>query len=62
VVLDNYFQLDAQVSQELGESVRLFLSLENMTDTRPLVNRSPVDFLGAPFQVRGGLHLRFHRR
>jgi outer membrane receptor protein involved in Fe transport len=62
VVLDNYFQLDAQVSQELRESVRLFLSLENMTDTRPLVNRSPVDFLGAPFQVRGGLHLRFHRR
>ena len=61
-VLDRYFQLDAQLSQKLSESARVFLSLENLTDVRPLVNRSPVDFIGAPFQIRGGLHLRWQRR
>ncbi|MBI4459935.1 MAG: TonB-dependent receptor [Acidobacteria bacterium] len=62
IVLYRYFQLDMQFSQELSQIARLFVSLENLTNSRPLVNRSPVDFLGAPFQARGGLHLRFGHR
>ena len=61
IVLGRYFQLDSQISRPLGEAAKLFLALENITDAEILVNRSPVDFLGAPFQVRGGLLIQFDR-
>lgn len=63
-VLDRYFQLDAHISRGLGEMASVFLALENMTDARIVVNRSPVDFLATPFQIRGGIYfkLRRHRR
>lgn len=62
LVLDRYFRLDADLSRSLGESARLFLALENLTDAKIITNRSPVEFIGAPFQIRGGIYFRFHRR
>ena len=62
VPLNRYFQLDAHISHPLGEQGWLFLAVENLTNTEILVNRSPVDFLGTPFQIRGGIYFRlFHR-
>jgi outer membrane receptor protein involved in Fe transport len=61
LVLDRYFRLDAELSRSLGESARLFVALENLTDTTIITNRSPVAFIGAPFQVRGGFYFRLHR-
>ncbi|MSO19236.1 MAG: TonB-dependent receptor [Acidobacteria bacterium] len=57
VVLPNFFQLDAHVSRGLGEFARLFVAIENLNDAKIITNRSPVDLLGTPFQVRGGIHI-----
>jgi outer membrane receptor protein involved in Fe transport len=59
VVLDRFFQLDANIARDLGTAARIFVSLENVTDARILTARSPVDFIGTPFLVRGGVLLRW---
>ncbi len=65
IVLNRYFQLDAQLSRGLGESARVFISLENLTDAKILTTRilspRPVDFVGTPFAVRGGIYIRLHK-
>jgi outer membrane receptor protein involved in Fe transport len=62
LVLNRYFQLDAQLSRALGEFSRFFLAMENLTGAEILVTRTPVDFTGPPFAVRAGVHLQFGRR
>ncbi|MBI2817884.1 MAG: TonB-dependent receptor [Acidobacteria bacterium] len=61
LVLNRYFQLDAEISRWLGESARLFVALENLTDTKIIVSRTPVDFIGTPFVARAGISFRLHR-
>ncbi|MCH8268473.1 MAG: TonB-dependent receptor [Acidobacteria bacterium] len=61
LVLDRYFQMDAHLSHSLGDSARLFVSLENITDSKILVRRTPVDVIGTPFQIRGGVYFQFRR-
>ena len=61
LVLDRYFQMDAHLSHSLGESARLFLSLENVTDSKILVRRTPVEVIGTPFQIRGGIYFQLRR-
>ncbi len=61
LVLDRYFQLDAHLSHSLGESARLFVSLENVTDAKILVRRTPVEVIGTPFQIRGGVYFQLRR-
>ena len=58
VVLDEFFQLDARVSRSIGETAQLFVTFENLTGERIVTNRSPVEFLGTPFQIRGGISFR----
>ena len=58
VVLDRFFQLDASISHDLTAAARIFLSMENITNAKILVGRSPVDSIGTPFMVRGGIFLR----
>jgi outer membrane receptor protein involved in Fe transport len=55
VVLDEFFQLDANISRSIGGSAQIFVMFENLTGERIVTNRSPVEFLGTPFQVRGGV-------
>lgn len=50
------------LSRSIGESARLFVAFENLTDTKIVVNRSPLELLGTPFQVRGGIYLGIRRR
>jgi len=57
-VLDSFFQIDANVSRAVGESAQVFVMFENLTGERIVTNRSPVEFLGTPFQVRGGVSFR----
>jgi outer membrane receptor protein involved in Fe transport len=58
IVLDEFFQLDANVSRSVGQSAQVFVMFENLTGERIVTNRSPVEFLGTPFQVRGGVSFR----
>ena len=41
------------------EQISVLVAMENITDTEILVNRSPVDFTGPPFSIRGGIQLSF---
>jgi len=58
IVLNDFFQVDANVSKTVGESAQVFVMFENLTGERIVTNRSPVEFLGTPFQVRGGVSFR----
>ncbi len=58
IVLDEFFQLDAHVSHPIGEMAQIFVTFENLTGERIVTNRSPVEFLGTPFQIRGGISIR----
>lgn len=58
VILDEFFQIDANVSRSIGETAQIFVVFENLTGERIVTNRSPVEFLGTPFQVRGGVSFR----
>jgi iron complex outermembrane recepter protein len=60
VILPHFFQLDAHVSRSIGEQARIFVAFENLNNAEIITNRSPVDLLGTPFQVRGGLRVAFH--
>lgn len=59
VVLDRFFQLDANISRQIGEAAHIFVSMENLTNAKILVARSPVDFIGAPFAIRAGIAVRW---
>lgn len=61
VVLDEFFQLDAHLSHSIGETAQFFITFENLTAEKIVVNRSPVDFLGTPFQIRGGVSFQLRR-
>ncbi len=58
IVLPEFLSWDLNLSRSLGEAARAFVAFENLTDTEIIVNRSPVDRLGAPFQIRGGIYFR----
>jgi outer membrane receptor protein involved in Fe transport len=62
IILDEFFQLDAHVSRSIGESSQLFVTFENLTGERIVTNRSPVEFLGTPFQIRGGISFRLREQ
>ena len=60
VVLPGFFQLDAHFSRQLGEMALLFVAIENLNAAEIITNRSPVDLLGTPRQVRGGIRFTWH--
>jgi outer membrane receptor protein involved in Fe transport len=62
LALSRFFQLDAQVARTLGETGRLFVAMENLTDAEILTSRTPVNFTGPPFAIRAGIHLQIGRR
>lgn len=53
--LEPYFQFDAFVSRELGEKVRVFAAVENVSNTRYSVGRTPVRTVSSPLNVRAGI-------
>jgi outer membrane receptor protein involved in Fe transport len=60
VMLPSFVAWDAHVSQSVGRLARLFIAFENLTDANIVFNRSPVELLSTPFQVRGGLQFTLH--
>ncbi len=57
--LDSYFQLDSYVSKRLRPGVDAFVAIENLTNSRMMVARTPIVNLGPPIFARGGIKLRF---
>jgi len=57
--LDSYFQLDSYVSKRLRPGVDAFVAIENLTNSRMMVARTPIVNLGPPIFFRGGIKLRF---
>ncbi|MFN7944950.1 MAG: TonB-dependent receptor [Blastocatellia bacterium] len=53
--------LDALVSRPLGRHVEAFVAVQNLLDQRYAVGRTPLETIGAPRLVRGGIRLRFER-
>jgi len=57
--LDSYFQLDAYVAKRLGRGVEVFTAVENLTDLRIQIAKTPTVNVGPPIFVRAGVRLRW---
>jgi len=55
--LQKFFTLDAEVSRSVSEGVRLFLAMQNLTNTRYEINSTPVLTVGPPALFRAGIRL-----
>jgi outer membrane receptor protein involved in Fe transport len=55
--LARFFTLDAEASRRLSKSVDLFVAVQNATNTRYQVARTPVVNLGPPGLARVGLRV-----
>jgi outer membrane receptor protein involved in Fe transport len=61
-VLRRYFVLDATAAHTLRHGVELFVAVENLTNRRYDVGRTPVLTVGPPILARAGLRLQFGAR
>ncbi len=59
--LAGYGVLDLQVGKPLTEQLELFVSVENLFDRKYAVGRLPIERLGTPRLVHGGVRLRLGR-
>ena len=57
--LGRFITLDAEASRRLWPHARLFVAVENLTDTRYAIGRTPVLTLGPPLLARLGFRLDF---
>jgi len=57
--LDGFFQLDSYVSHRLQNGAEIFGAIENLTNTRVMISRTPLVNLGSPIFVRAGIRLHF---
>jgi outer membrane receptor protein involved in Fe transport len=62
LLLRRYFVLDASASHSLRHGIELFVAVENLTNRRYDVGRTPVLTVGPPILVRAGLRLQFGAR
>ena len=56
--LEPYAQIDVFGSRQIGANLRLYAAIENMTNMRYSVGRTPVRTLGAPVSMRLGVKWR----
>ncbi|MDX2029593.1 MAG: TonB-dependent receptor [Blastocatellia bacterium] len=59
--LGSFALIDASVSRPLTRNVDLFFSVQNLLDERFIVARTPIENIGMPRLVRGGLRFRWER-
>ena len=57
--LDGFFQLDTYVSRRLHNGTEIFGAIENLTNRRVMIARTPLENLGPPIFVRAGIKLHF---
>ena len=62
LLLRRYFVLDATASHNLRHGIQLFVAVENLTNRRYDVARTPVLTVGPPILARAGLRLQFGPR
>lgn len=58
--LEKFFTIDAEVSREMSERVRLFVAFQNVNGSRYEISSTPVFTVGPPVLVRGGVRISFH--
>jgi hypothetical protein len=59
MILPEYVIVDGLLSRPVSKRIRLFLAVENIFGTEYVVGRTPVEQLGAPRLVHGGLMFNF---
>ena len=59
--LAGYGVLDLNVRKPLGEQLELFFSVENLFDRKYAVGRLPIERLGTPRLIHGGVRVRLWR-
>ncbi len=59
MILPEYVIVDGLLSRPVSKRIRLFLAVENVFGTEYVVGRTPVEQLGAPRLVHGGLMFNF---
>jgi outer membrane receptor protein involved in Fe transport len=59
--LGSFAVIDVMVARPLGRYVEVFVAAQNLLDERFAVGRTPLETLGMPRMVRGGVRLRFER-
>jgi outer membrane receptor protein involved in Fe transport len=57
--LDSYFQLDAYVAKRLGHGVEVFTAVENLSDSRTQIAKTPTVNIGPPIFARAGVKLHW---
>jgi outer membrane receptor protein involved in Fe transport len=62
LLLRRYFVLDASASHSLRHGIELFVAVENLTNRRYDVGRTPVLTVGPPILARAGVRLQFGAR
>jgi len=62
LVLPGYLVVDGLISRAVAHNLRLFVAVENLFDRRYAVGRTPVEQLGAPRLVHGGIAMDFGAR
>jgi outer membrane receptor protein involved in Fe transport len=59
--LGGFTVVDTLISRPLSRYFEVFLAVQNIFDTRYAVGRTPIETIGAPRLLRGGLRLRLER-
>ncbi len=59
--LGSFAVIDVMVARPLGRYVEAFVAVQNLLDERFAVGRTPIETLGMPRIVRGGVRLRFEQ-
>jgi outer membrane receptor protein involved in Fe transport len=59
--LGSFAVIDVMVARPLGRYFEAFIAVQNLLDERYSVGRTPLETLGMPRMVRGGVRLRFER-
>jgi outer membrane receptor protein involved in Fe transport len=59
--LGSFAVIDAMVARPLGRYFEIFVAAQNLLDERITVARTPIESIGMPRLVRGGVRIRFER-
>ncbi len=59
--LGSFAVIDAMVARPLNRYFEVFVAVQNLLDERFAVGRTPLETLGMPRMVRGGVRVRFER-
>ena len=59
--LGRFALVDATAARQIGRRLEAFVAVQNLFDTRFAVGRTPIETVGMPRLVRGGVRIRLDR-